>query len=1164
MGGLDIRRNGRPLTFPTRHCGLVLAILALAPGQRMSREALVALLWSARGEAQAMASLRQTLYHLRKTLGDLDPPPILADRRQVGLRGIRSDVDAVRQAAATDPAALPELFGGPLLFGCAGIDPAFDDWLRIEQAALSDAVSEALRAHAARSAEAGRHGEASRAAAALLRLDPLDEAAAQLQMAALAATGQRSAALALCSEIAGRLRAELGVEPDAATVAMRDRIAASRCAPAPEPAPPSSPVAVPASERRAVTLLALMPAGAPADPELFAGAIAALRARVADALEPGSGELLSATGQGVLVVFAAGESHAVAAARFAWQIGAGQAGLRCGLASGPALLRETGGAMRVDPDGAGPLIAAAGALAADAAPGEIRVSPEMAAALAGFFALAPAGASARLLAETGATNRWQAWQDRPSAPFVGRAAELAKLLRMRERAAAGEGRVVAVVGDAGIGKSRLVHEFLKAEPAGRATALELTLAERMQARPFGPLPRFLADWQDRYGRAALDPDSRQALDAVLGGSGARDWTEREAGDRRRRIIGLVRNAVAIAARAGPLILVVEDMHWIDSETEALLDAVVLDLHAAPVLVVATYRPEYQSRWVGRSLFELIRLRPLAGAAIEDLIAGLGGDPRKLRARITESAGGIPLFVEELVRADLAEEGPQGTPATIADLLAARLGQLPAPARRLLLTASVLGVEAPQPLLARLAEMEAESFDDALAALLASELLVRAAGGGLRFRHALIHEVAYGTLLNRDRRELHRRTLALLSGEGADPAVLAYHARACRDWEAASRWFRAAGDAFAEITACSQARDAYLEALDAARQVATPDPRAELELHLRLRPVLVPLGDYGQARAHLEAAEALSGRLGKAALAAKVHISKSYLFSTHGALDEAVTSAGRAAGHAGGTDYLAAEARLALGQALSLRGDIAGTRAALEPALPFYDAHPTERFFQTGTRAIWCHGHLAHVLCLSGDLPRAEAHADRALALAGETARPLDRVFAMHRRGDLLLERGAFAEAAAQMEEAMEIAEAVDAPLFKVWFGCDLAPAHISLGRIEDARRLLARQEPEARRLALHQFAACLALRWGELALVEGREDETERRAAEALKTARAAGYLVLETAALRLAGALERRRGAGQGTLDGAAALAERRGLEGEARRARLAMTLPCGVPGTI
>jgi ATP/maltotriose-dependent transcriptional regulator MalT len=250
--------------------------------------------------------------------------------------------------------------------------------------------------------------------------------------------------------------------------------------------------------------------------------------------------------------------------------------------------------------------------------------------------------------------------------------------------------------------------------------------------------------------------------------------------------------------------------------------------------------------------------------------------------------------------------------------------------------------------------------------------------------------------------------------------------------------------------------------------------------------------------------------------------------------------------------------------LSLRGDVLGARAALEPALPFYEVHPLERFSQTGTRSIWCHGHMAHANCLSGDLERAKTHADRAVTLAEETGRPLDKVFSMHCIGEVLLECESYAAAAEILEEAMGIAEHVNSPLFTVWLGCDIIPAYIALGRIEPARQILARQEPEARRLSLRQFAACLALRRGEIALVDGREDEAAKQAEAALLTARSAGYFVIETAALRVGGSIERLRGETTSTLEAAAALAEARGLAGEARRARASGALPYGAPGTI
>jgi|GEM_PF-2455609 len=1167
IGGLDVRLGSRTLAFPTRHCSLLLAVLALSPGRTMARERLASLLWSERGDDQAMASLRQTLYRLRKVFQDIEPPILTVDRRVVSAPGIRSDVDDLRRAMAADPATVAGLYGGPLLAGCGRVDPALDDWLRTEQAVLSEQVSNALRSYAAQCTEAGRHAEAAETAAALLRIDPLDEPAARLRMAALMETGQFPAALALHDDLATRLQEELGVDPEPATLALREELLARReTTEAPRldvPAtgkPQASAAPAQRLQRSAVSIVAFAPQGTGGDPEAFAEAIGALRDQIGGSLDGAGCRVLGPAGQVLTVMFGGTERHAVDAALLAWQLRATDIDAGIGVATGLAIVSECEGSFTAAPEGAGPVIAAASALAVSAGPSGVLLSPEVAEAARGYFLVEPADAGARIVGTTGALNRWEAWRGRPSAPFVGRAAEIGALEAMLDHARAGDGRVAAVVGDAGIGKSRLVHEFLNGPSARRCNSLGITCAERMKGQPFGPIPRLLSDWRERFGTDRLDADCRQALQALLGETVPPGWQELDAPDRRRRIVDLARAVIADACQSDPLIFVVEDLHWADSETEALLDAVVHDLNGAPILLVATYRPEHRGRWVGRSVFELLRLRPLPPDAVERLIAGLGGDPEALRARVTDSAGGIPLFVEELVRTELARPDGTGTPATIADVLSARIAQMEAPARRLLQEAAILGMEAPRDLLARFHGEATEEFSSALDVLLASELLVGSGPAGgrvIRFRHALIHEVAFDTLLRRDRRHLHRQALDLLTETGAEPATLAFHAEACEDWTAAAAWFCKAGDGYAEITACREARDAYRQALEAERKRGADNNRTEVELHLRLRPVLVPLGDYGQARNHLDRAEELLSTLDHPPLEAAVHISKSYLFSTHGELDRAVASAEQAAGAPAIESFRAAEARLALGQALSLRGDIEGTRQALLPALPFYDAHPKERFGQTGTRSVWCHGHLAHVGCLAGDLETAEEHAVRAASLAEGTGRPLDRIFSMHRHGEVLMEREDFEGSAALMEDAMRIAMRVDAPLFTVWFGCDLAPAYVALGRLEDARRLLALQEPEARRLSLQQFSACLALGRGELLLAEGEVAEAGRHADAVLKIARKAGYLALETAAMRLAGAVERLCRGETGTLQAAADLSDKHGFAGAARRARALMELP-------
>ena len=136
----------------------------------------------------------------------------------------------------------------------------------------------------------------------------------------------------------------------------------------------------------------------------------------------------------------------------------------------------------------------------------------------------------------------------------------------------------------------------------------------------------------------------------------------------------------------------------------------------------------------------------------------------------------------------------------------------------------------------------------------------------------------------------------------------------------------------------------------------------------------------------------------------------------------------------------------------------------------------------GTRSIWCHGHIAHAYAIHGAFDAALNHAEEGSRIASETGRPLDRVFADHRRGEILLVSGQFEQAAALFENAFAVAntEAEDAPIFRTWFACDQAPAYLASGRLEDAAAVLAVQHENAKRMELKQFGAWIVLRKAEL------------------------------------------------------------------------------------
>ncbi len=1195
LGGLEtLRPDGQRLRFPTRHCGFVMAMLAATPDHRLRREAIAGCLWGERGEAQARASLRQTLHHLRKTLLDAGSAALEVDREAVSLRPpfLTCDLWELRHALSADPLAAGAPYKGEFLASCGRTDPAFDEWIASVRQGLSAEIGGALRAQAEREKLAGHQANLERAADLLLTLDPYDENAFRMRLEALAGQDRRGALRSAYSDFSDMVRKDLGTGPSAATSALYERLVEEPEHPDPNGQTGDPPVTSVSHEARlTVSVLSALPIIDSDDPEIIRDATAQARSAVEAASLPLEAEHLASAGDTVDVVFGAGalsESHAIDAVRCALRLASnGRDRFKgVGVVTGDIIATDQG----PEPTSVGRLVARATELARESAASTVRVAAETARRAEGFFEFDPLpdADGYAVTGETSARNRFQA-RGAAEGIFVARESELAELSRAARRAREGDGRVVGIVGEAGIGKSRLVAEFLNSNEATAFQVLTLTAATQDKATPFGPLPDFLADWAgrptsqssladalaetaDREGLAAQD---LTALRAIVGTSAPDDdWAVWDGPTRRRRIVALFRSIVEAACRKAPLILIVEDLHWLDGETEQLLHRLIDDLATQPLLLIATYRPEYAAAFVGRSVFHLIRLEPLTEKETGELVAALiGPDPSlaAVRRRVAERTGGIPLFVEESVNA-LAGSGAlagrpgryeSGTgsdrddlPATIQDVLAARIAQLSVDARWLIQCASVFGFEVAETRLFSCGGLSAERSDEALRELLHAELLVRRRNGDanvLRFRHALIRDVTYSGLLAADRKRLHGDIYRLLQADSQPItrehcSALARHADRCGDNGAAAHWYERAGDLFAEISAYAQATDAYQRALDAIASGEQADRSTEIGIRLKLRPVLVPQGRFGAAIAQLEAAEDLLADQNDRQKSAGILISKSYIHSTGGQLTLAADEARHAARLTREGEQPAFEARLALGQALSLSGAWQETLAVLRPTIEFWEENRLERFGHTGTRSVWCHGHLAHALAIHGDFETAAQHSARAGQIATETGRPLDRVFADHRHGEILLLSGRIQEAIALLENAFAVTdgEAEDAPIFRTWFACDLAPAYLAAGRLDDAANILAVQHESARRMELRQFGAWIVLRKAQLALAEGDLEAAGALAEDAMDQARRMGDLLLEPTALRIGGVAGRAQGHAGVSLEEARSLCKVRGFAPE------------------
>ena len=394
-----------------------------------------------------------------------------------------------------------------------------------------------------------------------------------------------------------------------------------------------------------------------------------------------------------------------------------------------------------------------------------------------------------------ARSRLQASAARGLTRFVGRDDELQQLARAFDRAAAGHGQAVAIVGEAGVGKSRLVWEFTRSHRTQGWLVLESGSVSYGQATSYLPV----IDLLKAYFRIQERDDPRVSRERVAGKLLTLDraleplltpllalldvsvedaaWDTLDRAQRRQRTLESVRQLLIRESQVQPLLLLFEDLHWIDSETQAVLDSLVESLPTARVLLLVNYRPEYEHTWGRKTYYLQLRIDPLPPESAATLLDALLGQDRALeplKRRLIERTEGNPFFLEESVRTLVETHvlaGERGTyrmakapdtwqiPATAQAILAARIDRLPPEVKRLLQAASVIGKDVPFALLQAIAEVPEDGLRQTLGQLQAAEFLYETSlfpDLEYTFKHALTHEVAYGSMLQDRRRALHAR------------------------------------------------------------------------------------------------------------------------------------------------------------------------------------------------------------------------------------------------------------------------------------------------------------------------------------------------------------------------------------------------------------------------
>ena len=379
-------------------------------------------------------------------------------------------------------------------------------------------------------------------------------------------------------------------------------------------------------------------------------------------------------------------------------------------------------------------------------------------------------------------------RERGLSRFVGRERELAALQAALARAREGAGQVVGVVGESGIGKSRLCYEFGErcrrsgiavwpGQCTARGARQPLLLVRELVRSVFG-----LTDWDTERavrakvaGRAVLDPQIETELPLILELLGvAGDGRSAGSGQDGERLFPALRRLLLGGPGAGPRVIVVEELRWIDPPSEAFLKALIEALPSTPTLLVASFRPEYRAGWLRAFNYTALRLRPLDERSLAALLRDqLGTDPSlaPLVDRIPNRVGGNPLFLEELIR-ELVEsggvEGERGAfraagpiddaalPATVQAVLAARIDRLAERDKSVLQAAAVIGHQSTEPLLKQVTGLDDKALRAALRALIRADLLVKSTTtpAGYAFKHDLTQEVAYRSELSERRARLH--------------------------------------------------------------------------------------------------------------------------------------------------------------------------------------------------------------------------------------------------------------------------------------------------------------------------------------------------------------------------------------------------------------------------
>ncbi len=821
-----------------------------------------------------------------------------------------------------------------------------------------------------------------------------------------------------------------------------------------------------------------------------------------------------------------------------------------------------------------------------AMPGSILVGPDTAKLVEGFVKTKSLGAmpikglgypvEVYEISDGGSERtRFQAAAWRGFTPFVGRELEVGQLDQALELARAGHGQVLAVVGEPGMGKSRLIHEFVHSRRTEGCLILETNSASYGHAASYLPVIELLRNYYFKINLGdttksirekvtgkilALDPALHDVIPPVLDLLDALDaghpFQSLDPLQHRQHTYQAITRLLLSENRVQPIVAVFEDLHWNDSLTLGLLNEIVVNARDARLLLLVSYRPEFQDEWKGRPNYRNLRLEPLETESLAELLQTLLGpdaELESLKSFVHNRAGGNPFFVEELVRTLVDRGVLEGTrenyrikkplsgdeiPPTVQAVLAARIDALQPIEKRLLQEASVIGHDVPLYLLHEISNLDDDELRGILSKLQAAEFLYPTQlfpDLQYSFKHALTHDVAYAGLRNKRRQEMHRRVVHAIETRYAGRISeqverLADHALRGELPDKAVIYLRQAGTKAADREAYPEALILFERALQALAQLPDSlDTRQKaIDIRFDIRNVLQPLGDRERIASYLREAGQLADQIGDTHRMGWVQCHLTEQFWMLGQYQESTEAGERALAVAEQFSDLPLQVmtRLPRGLAHHTRGDYVRAREDFGWTATHLTGNLRgERFGLFVLPSSFARSFMAWGLAETGNFSEAFNVAEDALRIAQDAEHPFSCGYAYLGLGVVAQRQGNANKALHSFERSLAAGAFADSPVGFAYVSLHLGYALSLAGRASEGIPIL---EKSIQLAESRGFVARHSLRLAyvsEAYLLSGRSEDALNAATRAVEFARAHGERANEAYSLRMIGEIHLHQG---------------------------------------